>query len=1114
MSHRSTSSGRGLATPSRGSTSAVRGARRTRAASTTRSTSTSTLRAAGTALIAAALIATSGALAATASPTDGTWRFDFQQAGGALAPGYTEVTNTTTYSASTGFGFVDTTGLITRDRGAASGPIDREFVGGPDFTFLADVPNGEYTVIATAGDMGASSRTAFTIEGTDFGNFSTASGVVDDHTFEPVVVADGQLTIRMTGNPGRINGIVVLPTLDAPADFAVAGINASTDPGAVTFSWTGDPAFTGYRLYRSTPGGSAAVATDVSGTSYTDATVTIGHTYEYYLVGIDADGRESTPTETLSVTAVDPTITPPAAPTGLAATDVQRNSIALAWTATPGVLSYDVYRSRSAAGPFEFLDRVTSAAYTDSDVLTTVTYYYQVTAVNGGGASAPSATLEIPVATTLVRQAEYLDRAPVAIAQPDGVYVGWRMLGLDPEGIAFHVYRDGTRITTAPLTDSTNLLDSGSAASSTYRVSSVVGGIETWATPEFTPWAQEYLEIALDKPADGVNPDGTPFSYRASDASVGDLDGDGELEIVQIWNPTNAQDNSKGGYTGEVFIDAYTMQGERLWRISMGRNIRAGAHYTQLLVFDFDGDGRSEVMVKTADGTVDGVGQVIGDAAADYRNSSGYVLSGPEFLTVFDGRTGAAIDTVDYVPGRGNVGAWGDTYGNRVDRFLAGVAYLDGEHPSAIFSRGYYTRAVIAAWDFDGAQLTQRWVFDSNASGKQYEGQGNHNLSIADVDGDSLDEIVFGSMTIDDDGSPLYATGLGHGDAMHLSDLDPSREGLEVFAVHESMTSSGNRGATFRDAETGEVLWSIPATRDTGRGAADDIDPRYAGAEGWAVGADAAWNQRTGNLVSAQGELISTSIPAANFLTWWDGDLLREITDHEFDETTRTGVPTVSEWDWETSTQVELERFEGTSSNNDTKGNPVLQADLFGDWREELIFRSEDSTSLRLYSTSALTEYRLRTLMSDPVYRLGVAWQNVAYNQPPHTSYFLGEGMEQPPAPSIEYTNAPTTAPEVVPGPATAAPGRANLSVDDARGNSDGTFTLSMRIPHGQNAYQVIWYVDGQQIGEQLLADQTPNEQTASIEVSGLSEGWHELSAVLVNEHGSTASKTIKVRIT
>lgn len=605
----------------------------------------------------------------------------------------------------------------------------------------------------------------------------------------------------------------------------------------------------------------------------------------------------------------------------------------------------------------------------------------------------------------LKRQVENLDRAPVAVLTDQGVTLGWRMLGLDQDSVGFHVIRNGVQLTEEPIRNTTTFVDPAGTAASTYVIKTVGNGNgQDKLSAEFTPLAQNYLSIKLDKPADGVSKDGKPYTYSANDSSVADLDGDGSYEIIQLWNPSNAQDNSRSGFTGNVYVDAYKMDGTRLWRIDLGHNIRAGAHYTQLLAYDFDGDGKAEVSMKTADGTTDGAGTVIGDPAADYRNSAGYVLSGPEFLTVFNGATGTIMDTVAYDPPRGNVSAWGDGYGNRVDRFLAGVAYLDGEKPSMMFSRGYYTRTVLVTYDLVDGKLVKRWTFDSDIAGAEYKGQGNHNLSVADVDQDGKDEFVFGSMTIDDDGSVLYNTKLGHGDAMHTSDLDPSRPGLEVFAVHESMSQSGNRGATFRDAATGEVLWSIPAIRDTGRGAAGDIDPRYAGAEGWAVGGDASWNSPRGQLMSAKGELIAESIPAANFLAWWDGDLLREIVDHDFDAAAGVGVPTISKWNWETESSDRLLTVTGARTNNHTKGNPSLQADLLGDWREELAFPSSDSTELRIYTSTSPTEVRLRTLMHDTVYRTAVARENVAYNQPPHPGFFIGEGMETPAAPSVVYT--------------------------------------------------------------------------------------------------------------
>jgi hypothetical protein len=580
------------------------------------------------------------------------------------------------------------------------------------------------------------------------------------------------------------------------------------------------------------------------------------------------------------------------------------------------------------------------------------------------------------------RQAEKIDRGLVAVPTGDGVLVSWRLLGDDPRGIAFDVFRNGHKITTRPVSGRSNYLDISGKSGDRYAVAPPHGS----RTPWIKAWDTDHLDIPLRKPEGGVTPDGVAYTYNANDASIGDLDGDGQYEIVLKWDPSNSKDNSQAGYTGEVFLDAYELDGTRLWRISMGRNIRAGAHYTQFLVYDFDGDGKAEVVAKTADGTVDGAGTVIGDAAADYRNTAGYVLAGPEYLTVFNGRSGAAMSTIPYEPARGDVCAWGDCYGNRVDRFLAAVAYLDGHHPSIVMARGYYTRTVLVAYDWKNGQLTHRWTFDSAISGSQYEAQGNHNLAPADVDGDGKDEIVYGALCIDDDGTVLYGTGLGHGDALHVGDLNPNRPGLEVFGVHEHKDAT--YGMEEHDAKTGEHLFGTFTGIDTGRGASGDIDPAYPGEEAWAVGG--AWNSPTGWLYSADGTLISNTIPAANFMIYWDGDLGREILDHNFDTTAGVGVGTIGKWDPATLTTTNLLTATGTYSDNYTKGTPALQADLLGDWREEVLWRTTDSTALRLYSTPYPSRYGFTTLLHDPLYRLGIAWQNVAYNQPPHVSYYLG----------------------------------------------------------------------------------------------------------------------------
>lgn len=581
------------------------------------------------------------------------------------------------------------------------------------------------------------------------------------------------------------------------------------------------------------------------------------------------------------------------------------------------------------------------------------------------------------------REVEALDRGLVAQTGEEGVTLSWRLLGNDHSQVKFNVFKNGRQLNSAALQDTTFYTDPDGSMDDNYYVEAVVGNKTYNQSQEVTPWPQPYLSIPLIKPRDGFI-EGNRFSYVANDGSAADLDGDGQYEVIVQWEPTNSKDNSQPGATGDVLLDAYTFEGQRLWRINLGPNIRAGAHYTQFIAYDFDGDGRAEVAMKTADGTIDGQGTVIGDTEVEYRNSDGYVLSGPEYLTMFDGLTGKALDTTDYVPQRGTVSDWGDGYGNRVDRFLAGAGYFDSKTPSLVMARGYYTRAVVAAFDFKHGKFTQRWVFDSdngNADGAVY-GQGAHSLHVADIDGDGKDEIVYGAATIDDNGHALYSTNLCHGDAVHVGDLDPEREGLEVYMVHESPDCYANTeqgydyGFEMHDAASGEILWGRSGEgRDVGRGVSANIDPRYPGNENWSS---------RGGMVSAAGEDITDSKPSAmNFAVYWDGDLLRELLDH-----TR-----ITKWDYNNEQEnllMDTAGF-GAVSNNGTKGNAVLSADLLGDWREEVIWANSDSTELMLFSSAYETQIRMPTLMHDRQYRLAIAWQNVGYNQPPHPSFYLGD---------------------------------------------------------------------------------------------------------------------------
>ena len=687
------------------------------------------------------------------------------------------------------------------------------------------------------------------------------------------------------------------------------------------------------------------------------------------------------------------------------------------------------------------------------------------------------------------RMMENLGRGVVAIHQPDGkVAVSWRLLGVDPDDIAFNLYRKSeplsgrggpgagfgeggrgappnnpatpatapssvqtqtpgrgqgrsgggggrggfggapgapVKLNREPITGATFFVDETAnlASKTSYFVRAVIHGAEQEPSAPFLIPAgappRPYLSLPLQTPADSA----------PSDASAADLDGDGEYDLVVKFEQ-RGRDNSQGGMTGETKLQGYKLDGTLLWTINLGRNIREGAHYTQFMVYDLDGDGRAEVVCKTADGTVDGKGKVIGDPKANWVqpdgatakviaaarggnnsgekaertvNTAGHVLSGPEFLTVFDGLTGAALTTTDYLPSRVAHSTdfkpqelqdtWGDATGNRSDRFLACVAYLDGVRPSVIMCRGYYTRTTLAAWDWRDGRLTQRWFFDSDTFGpadrtNPYRGQGNHNLSVADVDGDGKDEIVYGAMVVDDNGTPLYSTNWGHGDAMHVTDHVPGNPGLEVYNIQERFDK---QGMNMRDAKTGRPIFTIPsvaaansggdAGEGPGRAAAFNIDPRHPGSETWAFGAG-----MTG-LYSATGERISDLRPrSCNFAVWWDGDLLRELLDRN----------QVAKWNWETGTETTLLVAQDCTSNNGTKATPTLSADLFGDWREEIIWRTTDGKELRIYTTTIPTKHRLTTLMHDPQYRVAIAWQNTAYNQPPHPSFYLDEAAPLP----------------------------------------------------------------------------------------------------------------------
>jgi hypothetical protein len=601
---------------------------------------------------------------------------------------------------------------------------------------------------------------------------------------------------------------------------------------------------------------------------------------------------------------------------------------------------------------------------------------------------------------------EKLDRGLVAVSLPDGVYLGWRMFGYeyddkDPGRVAYAVYRDGAPIKTVP--DSTNYFDPQGSPDVQYQVAAIIDGETQDLSPPVNAWLQNFLRIPLQIPQPGVTPATCPavpnepstYTYSAGDASVGDLDGDGQYEIVLKWDPSNAKDNAVFGCTGNVLLDAYTLDGKYLWRIDLGPNIRAGSHYTQHLVYDFDGDGKAEVAVKTAPGTLDGTGNYLqkgpaaaDDDSADYRNSSGYILTGPEYLTVFEGATGAELATVDFQPARGVVADWGDDYGNRVDIFLSTTAFVSDQNdgtasgrPSIVMARGVYTRNVLCAWNWRDGALTLMWTADSD-QGTAYASQGADTMMVADADGDGAQEIIYGSSTISSNGKRRCTTGFGHGDTLHVGVLAPSLQvndiGIQVFMVHGSGPQPEYE---VHDAATCEVIVRGPALGiDNRDGVADDISPGNPGAEMWSAAGPAL-------LSATDGSNLGPKPSSSNFLIYWDADESRELEDGT--SITKYGGGTL------------LSCPPLQCAPNGGGRTPTLTADLLGDWREEIVWREADNSALRVYTTTDITARRIYTLMHDPQYRMQVSAEQTGFNQPPHPGFHIGHDMKMPPKPDI-----------------------------------------------------------------------------------------------------------------
>lgn len=694
------------------------------------------------------------------------------------------------------------------------------------------------------------------------------------------------------------------------------------------------------------------------------------------------------------------------------------------------------------------------------------------------------------------RQMEKLDRGLIAIKTDGGVYLSWRLFdnednifGSADKNVSFNVYRDGKKI--SEVATKTNYVDS--TVGTNYSVAPVINGVEGEKCNPVTAYNNSYFDIPLLKPDDETIYDPSnnklaTYSFFPADCSTGDVDGDGEYEIIVKWT-SHERDVGTPAYSGTVHLAAYKLDGTKLWKndIELGKNVYSSAHTLQFLVYDFDGDGKSEVICQTSLGSKDGQGKYVSNAAqtdeeikaitdkenstADYRSSSGVITKGEEFLTVFNGETGAAMDTISLPTTRGSENGvdYGDDFGNRSNRFVSDIAYLDGEKPYAIYLRGYYfgrngkQRTSIAGISWDGTALSPTYRFDTQKGQEgyydgayQYVGNGNHNCTVADVDNDGKDEFITGAlcMEVNDDNEfrPKWCTYLQHGDALHIGNYDPTHTGFEFFTVHEDSGTnslSGNDitldfGMSVIDAETGNIMFHEGASADTGRGVMANV-----GAGGyyqiWSA-KNSARQSNGGTDFTTATSLTGRNTPSMNFRIFWDGDLYDNLLDGA----------NITDWNGRNMSNIFSARNYDCVSINGTKANPSLQADLFGDWREEVVYPTSDGTALRVFSTTDTTDYKIKTLMQDPVYRSGVAAEQTAYNQPPHVGFYMGkEVFDTRTLTSIAVTTQPTKT-SYVPGESFARTGmvvKANYS--DGTSEEISAYTVSE--------------IDKDKIGEQTL---------------------------------------------
>lgn len=592
-----------------------------------------------------------------------------------------------------------------------------------------------------------------------------------------------------------------------------------------------------------------------------------------------------------------------------------------------------------------------------------------------------------PAATPLKRG---LMAVNLGTSGSSGNLVSWRSRKTDGKNYKFKLYRGSTASAQKTKVNSgnfimgkTNFLDSNGTATSYYKLEVYDGNNQLIETEEgVKTWGNQTKNIPLaDAPIDTQN----GATYTPHDAAICDMDGDGEYNIILKWMPSNAKDAASNGVTSNIYFDCYKMDGTFMWRIDLGQNFFASQHTVQFICWDFDGDGYGEFMVKTAPGTKDGEGNWVllgdDDPTENLKSSRGKQDHGSEYITVFDGMTGAQISTIPYHSPYAYTN-WGDSKQNRSERYLAAIAWLDGEdgNPSPIFARGYYNAACVGAYDFDGVNLKERWVSRNLTSGKGLYGEGAHWLLVGDCDDDGKQEMVYGSAILDHDGTLHSRSGFGHGDALHMSDFITTNPGKEIFMVHED---SPNWGYSMRDARTGKVLKHWKATGDDGRGLAAHFDHEQMSAQFMHSASPAIYNCDTYEEL-ASSWAIGSSGAGINNRIFWDGDLADEFFDKSI----------LAHWN---STGKYFDRYQFNGGNytwgklnDDSKYHPCLLGDIMGDWREELLTWDKGSDGkyyLILSATNYSSDYLVPHLMDELDYRAQVIAQNVCYNQPPHMPY-------------------------------------------------------------------------------------------------------------------------------